>query len=340
MSQNVKLSDLPSKKFDSLKKRINYDSLQSYYGSEKLNEQIISWIDEFIQKIDIYLTEQSSKELIREYKGCKDFNYIIEEIKEKIRSLVNDFSQQVFLIDKIRNWHDNYPKSNPWYECHKRNAYNDHDVKTLYDICEDKIFIEKKHSDIEHSIECKSIFGDISKRKLELISKKGKLQRQIQHLHIPDVSCDPKILDSSFPSFTCTPSSKTLSESGEHDERSSHTDSGESTEMFLTQPLPSFGGSYVGKQESLAVTKDETSSDSSSNTIGLVSLPIFGVLALSLVLYRYTPLGSKFHASFRNNEDISINKDYEATNEMLSNISKYDDLYSENMQYNVSYQTL
>ncbi|SBT55500.1 PIR Superfamily Protein [Plasmodium ovale wallikeri] len=48
----------------------------------------------------------------------------------------------------------------------------------------------------------------------------------------------------------------------------------------------------------------------------------------------YTPLGSKIHASFRNNEDISINKDYEATNEMLSNISKSNDLYSENMQYN------
>ncbi|SBT57121.1 PIR Superfamily Protein [Plasmodium ovale wallikeri] len=96
-----------------------------------------------------------------------------------------------------------------------------------------------------------------------------------------------------------------------------------------------------GRHESLAVTEEgKPSNDSSSDTIGLVSLPIFGVLALSFVLYRYTPLGSKIHASFRNNEDISINKDYEATNEMLSNISKSNDLYSENMQYNVSYQTL
>ncbi|SBS95952.1 PIR Superfamily Protein [Plasmodium ovale curtisi] len=76
-----------------------------------------------------------------------------------------------------------------------------------------------------------------------------------------------------------------------------------------------------------------------NNIIALVSLPVFGILVSSFLFYRYTPFGSMFHEYFRNNEDISINENDEVTCQMLSGTSKYNDIYSENMQYNLSYQT-
>ncbi|SBT73933.1 PIR protein [Plasmodium ovale] len=341
MEENIKLSDLPSRKFDDLKKNINYNTLQNYNKNTASYEGIDLWINEFIKNIEIYLTKPSMKELIKNDKGCKDFNYLIEQIRQIIISLFNNLGQQILLLDKIKNWHDNYPQNNNWYKCKNNNKYHRHDLKTLYDFCEDKIFIDKRINDIIKSEQCNSIFADVSSRKNVLKQKKAILQRNLPSTKIHDISCSADIIYNTFPSFTCTPIAKPVSQTSALIKSDNHVGMVESGDGLKAQSSASSRDLSDFIQESFAVTGErESSSDSSSNNIGLVSLPIFGVLALSFVLYRYTPLGSKFHASFRNNENISINKDYETTNEMLSNISKSDDLYSEDIQYNVSYQTL
>ncbi|SBT85087.1 PIR protein [Plasmodium ovale] len=341
MEENITLSDLPSRKFDDLKKNINYNTLQNYNKNTASYEGIDLWIDEFIKNIEIYLTKSSMKELIKNDKGCKDFNYLIEQIRQIILSLFNDPGQQILLLDKIKNWHDNYPQNNNWYKCKKNNKYHSHEVKTLYDFCEDKIFIDISINDIIKSKHCNSIFADVSARKNVLIQKKAMLQRKLPSTDITDISCSADIVYSTFPSFACTPISKPVSQTIALTESDNHVGTVESGDGLRTQSLYTSRDLSDFRQKPLTVTEEsEPSSDSSSNTIGLVSLPIFGVLALSFVLYRYTPLVSKFHASFRNNEDISINKDYKATNEMLSNISNSNDMYSESMQHYVSYHTL
>ncbi|SBT00018.1 PIR Superfamily Protein [Plasmodium ovale curtisi] len=84
----------------------------------------------------------------------------------------------------------------------------------------------------------------------------------------------------------------------------------------------------------------ESSNGSSYNAIGSVSLPILGVLFLSFFLYKYTPLGSRFNTYFRSRLYVPINQDYEETEQMLSNTSNLNDMDSEIMQYNLSYETL
>ncbi|SBS89167.1 PIR Superfamily Protein [Plasmodium ovale curtisi] len=284
-------------------------------------EGIDLWIDEFIKNIEIYLTKSSMKELIKNDKGCKAFNYLIEQIRQIILSLFNDPGQQILLLDKIKNWHDNYPQNNNWYKY--------------------KIFIDIRINYIIKRKHCNSIFADVSARKNVLIQKKAMLQINLPSTDITDISCSADIVYSTFPSFACTPISKPVSQTIALTESDNHVGTVESGDGLRTQSLYTSRDLSDFRQKPLTVTEEsEPSSDSSSNTIGLVSLPIFGVLALSFVLYRYTPLVSKFHASFRNNEDISINKDYKATNEMLSNISNSNDMYSESMQHYVSYHTL
>lgn len=43
---------------------------------------------------------------------------------------------------------------------------------------------------------------------------------------------------------------------------------------------------------------------------------------------------------FQNKWNVPINQDDNSTEHILSNISNSNDIYSENIQYNVSYQTL
>ncbi|SBT73238.1 PIR protein [Plasmodium ovale] len=341
MTKNISEKDLPSKKFEELKDKIQYKTLEGYVKTGTEDDNIDKWIQSFKSNVEIYLSDSSKRFSFSDAKHCKDFNYLINMITSKINSLPNPIYKRVLWSDEIKQWRVDYFSRNIHIKCEEGDKYNDHKLKDLYDFCDDSIFIKNKLSEIEKSDQCEDIKTNMLSRISKLKPKKAIFLRKIQHEQIPDIPCDPNILDSTFPSLTCTPIVKPVSPTIAFTESDNHVGTVESDDELRTQPLPSFGVSNDGRHESLAVTgESEPSSSSSSNTIGLVSLPIFGVLALSFVLYRYAPLRSKFLASFRNNEDISINKDYEATNEMLSNISESDDLYSEDIQYNVSYQTL
>ncbi|SBS94522.1 PIR Superfamily Protein [Plasmodium ovale curtisi] len=341
MTKSISEKDLPSAKFEELKDKIQYKTLEGYVNNATTDDNINSWIQSFKSNVEIYLSDSSKRFSFSDVKHCKDFNYLINTTISKINSLSNSFWNKASWSNEIKQWRDGYFTRNIHFKCNEHDKYKDSRLKDLYDFCDDNIFIKNKLSEIEKSGQCEGIITNMLNRISKLKPEKEKFLGKIQHTEISDVPCDPNILDSTYPSFTCKPTPKFSSETGEHGTISSHTDSRESAEILLIEQLPSFGDTNDDRHESLAVTGEgEPSTDSSSNTIGLISLPIFGVLALSFILYRYTPLGLKFHASFRNNEDISINQDYKSTNEMLSNISNSNDMYSQGMQYNVSYQTL
>ncbi|SBT57316.1 PIR Superfamily Protein [Plasmodium ovale wallikeri] len=341
MTKNISEKDLPSAKFEELKDKIQYKTLEDYVNNATTDDNINSWIQSFKSNVEQHLADLSNRFSFGNAKNCKDFNYLISMITSKINSLPNPIYKRFIWSEQIKQWRADYFSRNIHLKCNEHDKYKDFRLKDLYDFCEDNMFINNMLSEIENSNQCNGIVANMLNRISKLKLKKDMFQRNIRHAGIPDVPCDPNILDSTFPSFTCTPIDKPVSPTIAFTESDNHVGTVESGNGLRTQSLASSIDSSDFRQKSLTVTgESELSSDSSSNTIGLVSLPIFGVLALSFVLYRYTPLGSKFHASFRNNEDISINKDYEATNEMLSNLSKSNDLYSENIQYNVSYQTL
>ncbi|SBT56001.1 PIR Superfamily Protein [Plasmodium ovale wallikeri] len=287
MTKNISEKDLPSKKFEELKDKIQYKTLEGYVKTGTEDDNIDKWIQSFKSNVEIYLSDSSKRFSFSDAKHCKDFNYLINMITSKINSLPNPIYKRVLWSDEIKQWRVDYYSRNIHIKCEEGDKYNDHKLKDLYDFCEDNIFIQKKHSEIKKSNQCDGIISNMSDRISKLKPKKEMFLRKIQRAEIPDVPCDPNILDSTFPSFTCTPSSKPSSETGQHGIRSSHTDRRESSKILLIEPLPSFGVSNDGRHESLAVTEEgKPSNDSSSDTIGLVSLPIFGVLALSFVLYR------------------------------------------------------
>ncbi|SBT72856.1 hypothetical protein POWCR01_000062100, partial [Plasmodium ovale] len=287
MTKIIGEKDLPSKKFEELKDKIQYKTLEGYVKTGTEDDNIDKWIQIFKSNVEIYLSDSSKRFSFSDVKHCKDFNYLIDTTISKINSLSNSLGKKSSWSYEIKQWRDNYFRSNTHLKCNEHDKYMDSRLKDLYDFCEDNIFIQEKHSEIEKSNQCDGIISNMSDRISKLKPKKEMFLRKIQRAEIPDVPCDPNILDSTFPSFTCTPSSKPSSETGQHGIRSSHTDRRESSKILLIEPLPSFGVSNDGRHESLAVTEEgKPSNDSSSDTIGLVSLPIFGVLALSFVLYR------------------------------------------------------
>ncbi|SBS99174.1 PIR Superfamily Protein [Plasmodium ovale curtisi] len=342
MSEGISENYLPSVKFENdLKTLMNYTTLEGYVKKQTTVQDIDNWIQNFQTKVDKYLKDSSRDTSLDYDKRCKHFNYLIKVTISKITSLPHGMVQTGEWSHKIKEWIGKLYTSNPNLMCEETNTYTTEDNKILGTFCEDSDFIKKKLSDIQRSKQCQNIIKNISTRK-ELLKtifedEKAKSRRYTEI----NEACSIKNLNSIFPSITCSSSIEPVSETDAHTASDNHFDTGESRERLRTQSSASSRDLSDFRKESLIVTGEgEPTSDSSSNAIGLVSLPIFGALAFSFVLYRYTPLGSKFHASFRNNEDISNNQDYETTNEMLSNISNSNDMYSRGMQYNVSYQTL
>ncbi|SBT01921.1 PIR Superfamily Protein [Plasmodium ovale curtisi] len=199
----------------------------------------------------------------------------------------------------------------------------------------------EKLRDIQNSNNGQSILNNISNRKGGLAIILQEETRKGGDYTIIDNKCGINKLDSIFPSIICNSRVEPASETYAHTPSSNNFGTGESNDDLVTQLKSSLEVLPYGRQISPAIPGgSETNNDSSSNIIVLVSLPILGVLALSFLIYKYTPLGSKFHAYYRNKGDIPINQDYEETEQMLSNTPNLNDMYSENMQYNLSYQTL
>ncbi|SBT72068.1 hypothetical protein, conserved [Plasmodium ovale] len=341
MPQDIKLSDLPSGKFNDMKTCINYDRLQNFSKNITSYDDINLWVDEFITNIRLYLKEPHFNELITNDKGCYDFNYLIEQIIQKIISLFDNPGKHMPLTEKIKNLKNEFFSSNTDLTCQKNYAYVNHMLKPLYDFCEDEIFIKNRLSEIKKSDQCEQIISDMSKRKIDLKPHQMMLHRKIKRTRIRDIPCDPAILDDTFPFFNCTPIKRPSTESGVNIKSSSSFGGAESRERIINQSTFSFDDLSERDQRSSTVRgKSGANSDSSSNVIGLVSLPIIGALALSFFLYKHTPLKSKFHTYFRNNGDTPLNQNYEETEQMLSNIPNLNDMDPESMQYNISYQTL
>ncbi|SBS91918.1 PIR protein [Plasmodium ovale] len=340
MGTSIKLSDLPSRKFDGLKSSINYDILQNY-ATKKASYADNHWIDEFTTNIDNYLRNQSVSELISKDKGCKDFNYIIQNIRDKIYTLVNGHGIQFFLIDKINSWRDNFISLITGLKCDKQNNYWHRQLKDFYDYCEDKIFIEAKIGDIQKSEKCESIIQNMNQRRDSLKINQSIFHRQIGSRSIDNMPCSHTILDTTFSHITCFSSPQLVSKQVAHSASFNHVDGEEMRERSTGQPLHTSSSLPHEDQESMtAPGANETNNDSSSNSIGLVSLPVLGISVLSFLLYKYTPLGSKFHAYFQSKKDNSINPHDEVSEQIITNTSNFKDVYTDNMQYDLSYQTI
>ncbi|SBS91200.1 PIR protein [Plasmodium ovale] len=325
MSVSISVNDLPSVKFENeLKKITNYYTFETYAKAFTSEEAIDNWITNFKQNAEQYLTVSYNNSSFNHEKRCKDFNFLITNTISKLVSLSYGFVKEPQRAEDIRQWRKTYFSANPKFMCKEEKKYRSQDIKTLDNFCEDSEFIKQNMNKIKKK-ECESIYDNISLRKNKLVAIHTKQMRGNSTLEI-NSSCNTKILESIFPIIDCNSIDENESKPNE-DHNSSNLleirdESASPTQRSLHgEALPTTGEG--GK----------------NNTIALVSLPILGILVFSFLFYRYTPFGSKFHEYFRNKQDISINKNDEVTDQMLSGTSQYNDIYSENMQYNLSYQT-
>ncbi|SBS99219.1 PIR protein [Plasmodium ovale] len=339
MIEGIRESDLPSIKFElEIKNLMNYKIFESFVKNETIDEEINNWIQSFQTKVEMYLMKLSENPSFDHDKRCKHFNYLINVTISKISSLSDNMFKTSDWSNKIKEWRKKLFSSNPSLKCNISNIY-DSKKKILSTFCEDSDFIKSKLNDIQNSIHCNSILNNMSTRKDELISVHKRYMRGNGFIII-DNNCSTQYLDTIFTSFTCNYSVDHVSESDSFSPSGKHGGGEKLGKVLMTQPLPSSGSLDNERKGPIkALGESETHNSSSSNYIGLVSLPILGISVLSFLLYKYTPLGSKIYSRFQN-KDIPINEDYEAKDQMLFNISNSNDIYSENMKYNISYQTL
>ncbi|SBS93895.1 PIR Superfamily Protein [Plasmodium ovale curtisi] len=335
MEESIKVSDLPSVKFnEKLKRSIDYDTFKSYYKIETSEETIDNWINGFKSKIEEYLIN-SSDDISTNDKRCRDFNYYIKDIINKIDSLSDDMWKKSMWSKKIKEFTYNHFSSIQGFTCKESNIYRPTNVKNFFDFCEDNDFIQTHINEVKKSKECQSIIDHMSDRKNTLIGIKNIIQRKIYLFQMTN-TCTPSIIDSIYPTFECTSYAKQgleLNDNGSHGNHSDgHTLGGISTDESITP----FGEVTHDRQES----SSHSEGNDSNYAIGLVSLPVIGISVFAFLLYKFTPFRPMMHSYFKNKLNTTINHDDESTDEMLSNTLNLNDIYSENMQYNLSYQTL
>ncbi|SBT56809.1 PIR Superfamily Protein [Plasmodium ovale wallikeri] len=342
MSEIISLNDLPSVKYEKeLKDSINYNTLENSVKNVIEDEEIHSWVQNFKSKVEEYLTNSPRHFSFNNDKRCKDFNYLIIEIINKIHSLSDNIGRKAKWSNEIKKWRDDYFSRNPSLISDKNNKYWDLQLKDLYDLCEDYLFVQEKLEEIKISDKCESFITKMNEKKEVLNQKRTFFERKIRFMNIPNIPCSHTILDNHIPPINCTPITKPDLAPDADVANDDQLGSGESGDRLRIHLSSSFGGFNDDRQRSSTLREgNETNSDSSSNAISLVSLPIFGVLVCSFLLYRFTPLRSKFHGNFLKNVDAPLNKDDKTIDQMLFNTSNLSDNYSENMQYNVSYQTI
>ncbi|SBT02626.1 PIR Superfamily Protein [Plasmodium ovale curtisi] len=303
MSVSISVNDLPSVKFEhELKKIANYNTFEDYTKGFTAEDAIDIWINNFKKNVEQYLTDSYNNSSFNNEKRCKDFNSLITNTLSKLGSL----------------------SDNPDSMCDEYKTHSGSDIKFLDNFCEDSEFIKQNMNKIKKKEECESIYDNVFSRKNKLIAMHTKEMRGGRSLEI-DSNCNTKNLESIFPSINCN----------SINENESRPDAVHNAADTLQMR---YGSAYPNERSSNDGALSYAAESGKNNIIALVSLPVLGILVSSFLFYRYTPFGSKFHAYFRNKEDISINENFEVTDQMLSDTSKYDDIYSENMQYNLPYQ--
>ncbi|SBT54986.1 PIR Superfamily Protein [Plasmodium ovale wallikeri] len=341
MTKDISENDLPSVKFEKeMKELMNYSALESYVKYKTEVHEIDNWVQNFQTKVEQYLTDSSKDSSFDHDKRCRHFNYLINTTISKITSLSDDIGKQSIWSQKIKESRNKIFHHNIWLNCNESKKYTKN-MNILGKFCEDSDFVKEKLRDIQNSNNCQSILNNITTRRGELAIILQEETRKGADYTIIDNKCGINKLDSIFPSITCNSLVEPTSETYAHIQSYNNFGTGKSNDALEIQLKSSLEVLPDGRQGSPAIPGgSETKNDSSSNAMVLVSLPIIGVLALSFFIYKYTPLRTKFHSYYRNKGDIPINQDYEETEQTISNTLNLNDMYSENMQYNISYQKL
>ncbi|SBT84633.1 PIR protein [Plasmodium ovale] len=336
MNENISESDLPSiKLYNELKDIIEYSTFHNFQKGKTTNTQIVEWITRFKSNIETYLLNPYKDFSLNDDKCCRYFYYLSHDIMQKLFLLSSDIWKINEWKQEIQNFRDKYFRTDSNFKCNKTYRYNNKEGKILDDFCVDSNFIKDKIDEIQKSDKCESIIHNMSSRKNELAEIFEREQKKERYTKF-NATCSVEYFESIYPSISCIPTDKHLLAPGSVREPVHHADGETLQGTPVDQSLFPPGEMRHQIHESL-IRQGE---NGENKVIGLVSLPVIGIVVISFLMYKFTNLGDKFQTYFRKNRSIIINHNDEITNEMLVNTPNFEDAYSENIPYNLLYQTV
>ncbi|SBS99898.1 PIR Superfamily Protein [Plasmodium ovale curtisi] len=328
--KEIDVSELPSVKFvEELKSKIDYDTVNSFVKNITADDEISAWITKFKSNIEEYFNNLPEKTSRSRDKYCRDFYYLTFDILKKIGSLRENPMSTHILRENVKDIRDKYYGYNPNLICNGKYKYLKYEEKQLYYFCEDIDFIKEKVTDIEVSNQCQSIIDEISRRKVKLIEKKNFFERGGKTTQITD-KCNNKILDETFPFFECKSNDKRESVFSADMESDKHAGSHQ-LEKGVGDHLASPSGEFI-KEEQVSFANPEGRTNNVS--------PINDIISVSIPILVFTPFGSKLQKFLKRKSDIRVNQGDHPISPLLADTSNYEDIYSDNVQYNISYQNV
>ncbi|SBT55715.1 PIR Superfamily Protein [Plasmodium ovale wallikeri] len=338
MATDITINDLPSEIFyKELKRNLDYDTLENYVKNYPGEEVINNWLPELKSKIEKYFSSKPKEFLQHNVKLCRDLNYFMCDIVQKIYSLNSNLNVMHTWGFDTKNYIKEYFNDKHDFNCSVNFEYllYSPNMKLLDDFCEDSKFIKGKRSIIQNNDQCQSIFENMSTRKAKLKELRKTEERKNKFSKI-SVNCSMQDLDSIYEGITCASKTKHLAQSIGVDGVTTHANSHTSGEASRIDILPSLSEHpHEAHESSSELTENRTNA-----FFALIFLPILGILLFSSFLYKFTPFGTKFNEYFRKKKYIYINQDNDEINNFFTNTIKFKDTYSENMHHKISYQAV
>ncbi|SBS99403.1 PIR protein [Plasmodium ovale] len=315
-------NELPSKINDiTLAKGVKYNILKFFIESKKM-PQIKIWFSKFENNFRNYIRSQSqSWPENNSDKRCRDVNYILDVINEKIKGLKK--SQFALDLHKMNTSAQYILFINPTLKCNKISSSNISNKykyirKLLDNLCEDINYIRTNIDEINGKNVCKPMMTKITTNKVRLDQQlTSDIDRTNEIFKIGD-DCTIDKIESMIDSITCNIESAEFSAtvragSEEHLENGEFGEAGaEEIQQYLSE--------------------SESSSNIKSTAIGL---SLSGVVATGLLLYRTTPLGSWVNTNILNRSPIS-SLDIHASEDIV--MDNFDPIHSSlNHDYDIPY---
>ncbi|SBT33202.1 PIR Superfamily Protein [Plasmodium ovale wallikeri] len=316
-------NELPSKINDiTLAKGVNYNILKSFIESNKI-QQIKIWFSKFENNFRHYVRSQlQSWPKNNSDKRCRDVNYILDVINEKIKGI----KKYKFDLDlhKMNSTAKFILFNHPNLKC-SRNGYvnmgNKHKyIKKLLDnLCEDINYIRTNIDEIKGKHVCKSMMTKITTNKDRLNEQlTSDIDRTNEIFKIGD-DCTIDKIGSMIDSITCN---------GESEEFSSTVRAG----AERVSENEEFGEEAGAEEIQQYLSESESSSSIKSSSIGL---SLSGIVATGVLLYRTTPLGTWVNTNILKRSSIDSLDTHTSEDIVMNN---FDPIHSSlNHDYDIPY---
>ncbi|SBT01513.1 PIR Superfamily Protein [Plasmodium ovale curtisi] len=264
-------NDLPSKIFDDeCNKRLNIEALNNVQDAKYLNQSIETWAVNFKNEFIPFFKEKlsSSQNKVFREKRCRDFNYWVFHVIEKIREIEKDAVKKNDNIEGIKEFTEKIFRENNEFGCSldiKGTTEQRFIKKELDNFCENRDSFKKKLSSYNHA-ECEKYKNYINMT----ISSFNEFiltghTKENAYLHIND-ECNFNKRCAIFPIIQCY-----------------------SNEMVVTEHVE------TSENEPCKNIDEYLKATWNYNTIKNllpVSSPVAGVIVISLALYKFFPIRS------------------------------------------------